>query len=88
MYWVYVIENPHGKLYKGYTNNIVLRICEHNAGRVASYTRGRGPWKLVYSEEWRSKIEAVAREKFLKSGKGREFLRKHILLSASQTLPE
>ena len=49
------------------------RLIEHNSGRVKS-TKNRKPFKLVFSEEFETKAEAMIREKFFKSGKGREFL--------------
>ena len=39
------------------------------------FTKGRGPWELIYWEEFKTRTEAIKREHFLKSGKGREFLR-------------
>ena len=58
----------------GHTNNIERRIIEHNSG-LSPYTKNRGPWVLVYSEAFESRGEAMKRERFLKSGKGREFLK-------------
>ena len=74
MYFIYVIRSESsGKLYKGQTDNLNRRIDAHNKG-LSKYTNKRGPWKLVYSEEYDTRSEALKREKFLKSGKGREFL--------------
>jgi putative endonuclease len=74
MYTVYVLKSEvDGRLYKGFTSNIVSRVKEHNRGKQKS-TSGYKPWKLVYSEEVSSRHEARDREKFLKSGIGREFL--------------
>ena len=66
-------------MYKGYTNNLILRIKEHNLKRFASFTKNRGPWKLVYYEQYNIKEVATNRERFLKSGKGREFLKNIII---------
>ena len=75
MYFVYILRNPQGILYKGQTNNLQKRIEQHNAeDDFASYTKNRGPWTLVYTEECATRSDARTREKFLKSGKGREFL--------------
>lgn len=74
-YYVYVIVNRDGLLYKGMTSNVVKRIHEHNYGKN-SWTRSRGPWKLQYVEEYDMRSEALKGERFLKSGKGREFLKK------------
>jgi len=75
MFYVYVIRSESsGKLYTGQTDNLARRIDAHNKG-LSRYTNKRGPWKLVYSEELNTRTDALKREKFLKSGKGREFLR-------------
>ncbi len=76
MYYVYVIRNPKGILYKGFTDNVTHRVLQHNADDgFFSYTKNRGPWKLVYSESFQTTVEALQREKFFKTGKGREFLK-------------
>ncbi len=56
------------------TNNIVRRLKEHNSG-VNRSTKAYHPFELIYSEEYESRIEARKREKYLKSGVGKEFLR-------------
>ena len=78
MYYAYVLINPKGKLYKGSTDNLQKRIKQHNAGEFKSYTRKLGPWELVYKESFITRREAEARERFFKTGKGREFLKKVI----------
>ena len=76
MYYVYVLESEvDGRLYKGFTQDIELRVRQHNSCKVRS-TKGYVPWKLVYQEAYASKEEAIQRERFLKSGVGREFLKK------------
>ena len=74
MYYVYVLESlSHHTRYVGSTDNVSKRFEEHNKGKCR-YTKGRSPWKLIYTEEFKTRSEAMQREKFLKSGKGREFL--------------
>ncbi len=75
MYTVYVLKNPKGVLYKGCTDNLSRRFVEHNSGHTVS-TRNRGPWDIVYKEEFTDRKEALARERFFKSGKGREMLKR------------
>ena len=78
MFWVYVLQNPDGKLYIGQTDNLDRRSVQHNdpAYTLTRTTkRFRGPWKLVYSEEVLSRSAALAREKALKSGQGRMWLK-------------
>jgi putative endonuclease len=74
MFFVYVLRSARdGRLYKGYCEDIEKRLAAHNGGRVRS-TRGYRPWKVVYREKFATEAEAVARERFLKSGSGREYL--------------
>lgn len=78
MYFVYVLRSEKdGRLYKGFSSNLEKRILEHNSGKTKS-TKGYLPWRLVYSEKVENRIEARKREKFLKSGLGRDFLKKII----------
>ena len=72
--WVYVLLDRNGRCYIGITRRLRRRIAEHNAGRTRA-DRGRGPFKLVHKEEFGSYAEARAREKWLKSGQGREWLK-------------
>lgn len=79
MYFVYVLQNSKGVLYKGQTDNLSKRIEQHNANDgFPSYTNKRGPWKLVYSESFLTRKEAKERENFFKSGQGRVFLKAHL----------
>ena len=78
-YYVYVLENDKDKRkYTGFTAWLDLRLKQHNGGLVKS-TRNRRPHRLIYKEEFHNKKEAQAREKFLKSGQGREFLKTKLL---------
>jgi putative endonuclease len=80
MFYAYILENPKGILYKGSTDNLVKRITQHNSNNgFLSFTSKRGPWRLVYSEKFESRREAEIREKFFKTGKGREFLKNKII---------
>lgn len=83
MYTVYVLRNKAGKLYKGYTGNIEQRMAYHNSG-LTNWTREKGPWDLVYVEEYANKQEALKREKLLKSGQGRDFLKQVIFRDVAQ----
>ena len=86
MYYLYAIRNENSIVYIGHTNNLSRRFAEHNTNK-SPYTKGRGPWKLVYTELYRTRGEAMKREKFLKSGKGRELL-KYLINLASIAIPE
>jgi putative endonuclease len=72
---VYVLKSQvDGRLYVGFTNSIDRRIKEHNSGKTKS-TKGYRPWILVYSEIASTREEARNREKYLKSGCGKEFIK-------------
>jgi putative endonuclease len=76
MYYVYVIESQENRdLYKGFTTDVNKRLKEHNNGQTPS-TRSAVPWRLVYCEVFLDKMDAMEREKYLKSGWGREHLKK------------
>lgn len=78
MYIVYVIKSKvDGRLYVGFTENLERRVKEHNAGKTKS-TKGYLPWTLVFQEEVNERSLARKREKYLKSGCGKEFLKKII----------
>ncbi len=76
MFFVYVLRSEKtGRLYTGYTADIIHRLGQHNAG-ITESTKGRGRWQLVRQEECATRAEAIRRERFLKSGQGREELRR------------
>jgi putative endonuclease len=66
-----------GRRYIGHTNNLVRRLEEHRSGR-SPYTRRHKIKGLIYYEKYHSRSEAMNREKFLKSGKGREWLKQKL----------
>lgn len=74
MYYVYILQNSKGKLYKGYSSDLKKRIVEHNSGKIRS-TKNFKPWKLIYYEAFTSQKAARKEELFLKTGKGRERLK-------------
>ena len=74
-YFVYVLKSElNGKTYTGHTSNLNQRLKEHNAGKTKS-TKPFIPYKLFYFEEFNSRQDAVIREKYLKSGVGRDFIK-------------
>ena len=64
--YTYILRCKDDSLYTGWTNNLEKRIQNHNAGKGAKYTRGRGPVELVYLEEFETKQEAMSREAKIK----------------------
>ncbi len=70
MYYVYILESEKsGRHYIGSTANLERRLAEHNEGKVKSTKRYR-PWKIIYTEEFSTKTEALKRERKIKSYKG------------------
>jgi len=70
---LYIIKSTiNNRLYKGLTTDLERRIQEHKSGKT-KLTSPYKPWNLVYYEKFNSREEA--REKYFKSGIGREFLK-------------
>ncbi len=66
---VYILRSEYsGRFYIGCAENPVERLAEHNRGQTKS-TSGRGPWQLVYREQFSTLPEALRRERQLKSWK-------------------
>ena len=75
MYTVYVLRSlVNGRMYIGYSEDLEERLNSHNSGKVRS-TKAYKPYSVAYKEEYENKTEARKRELFLKSGKGREFIK-------------
>lgn len=72
MYYAYMVRCADGTLYSGYAADVEKRVCVHNAGRGAKYTRARLPVTLVYSEAFEEKSLAMRREAALKKLTRRE----------------
>jgi len=78
MYYTYVLKSEiDGNLYVGYTENLKLRIEQHNRGYVKS-TQKRRPLKLIYFEACINQQDALKREKYLKTFYGKMFLKKRL----------
>ncbi|MCJ7552879.1 MAG: GIY-YIG nuclease family protein [Ignavibacteriaceae bacterium] len=75
MYTVYAIKSlERNYIYVGLTNNLERRFSEHDNGRNKT-TKPYKPFKLIYSETLHTRVEARDREKYLKSGTGKQFLK-------------
>jgi putative endonuclease len=61
-HYFYVLECSDGSYYAGYTVDINERLKKHNNGKGAKYTRGRTPVRLLYSEEFKTKSDALKME--------------------------
>ena len=63
------------KTYVGYTSSLIERVKSHNDLSKTGYTTKFRPWIVVYVEIFNTKQAAMAREKWLKSGIGRSFIK-------------
>ena len=78
MFYSYILKSKKdGKLYTGYTNNLRKRFKQHNDGK-STYTKGRGPYELIYYEACLEEEDARSRELYLKSGKGKRFIKSRL----------
>lgn len=65
-FWVYMVQCKDGSYYIGHTEDIELRLAQHNNGYFKGYTSSRLPIKLVWSDEFPTREEALDREKQIK----------------------
>jgi predicted GIY-YIG superfamily endonuclease len=65
-YQVYVIQNPEG----GVSEDVRHRVSQHNEG-ISNWTKGKGPWSLVWTSEAKSLSDARKLENLLKKQKAR-----------------
>jgi predicted GIY-YIG superfamily endonuclease len=78
-HYVYTLEslsNPN-QIYTGQTQDLKQRLGEHNSGGV-SHTSKFTPWRIRSATAFKSKERALAFERYLKSGSGRAFLKRHL----------
>ncbi len=76
MYIVYVLYSEiHDKTYTGMTSDMEQRFKSHNELSTKGWTKSYRPWIIFHTEEYSEKGEALKREKFLKSGIGRNYIR-------------
>lgn len=77
-YFIYVLECSNGSHYIGHTENIEKRWCDHAGGRGADWTKKYPPLALVHWEEYNTRADAAKREKELKTGFGRKWIKREI----------
>ena len=76
MFFVYAISSKNRNyIYVGLMNNLERRLKEHNSGSNKT-TRSYRPFKLILVEKYTTRIVARSREKYLKTGVGKEFLKR------------
>lgn len=79
-YVVYILYSiRYKKIYIGFTTDIISRMKSHNYFNKKGYTTKFRPWIVIYTEIYFLQQEALNREKFFKSGKGRELIYKNII---------
>ncbi len=66
IYYVYILECADKSLYCGYTDDVIERVKTHNSGKGAKYTKSRLPVRVVYTEVFKTKSEALKREAAIK----------------------
>ena len=88
MYYVYVLlSDEDNHFYIGFTENVKQRLDEHNTGKNAS-TRSRRPFRLMYFEGHTSKSDAIRREGYFKTSKGKTTLRQILTEALSKEEPK
>ena len=87
MFWVYVLKSEDDdKLYTGYTGSPKSRFNLHRSGKVYS-TKFRGNFKLIYIEGGLNETDAKKRERFLKSGPGKRYLKSRLKYFSKEPWP-
>ncbi len=77
-FYTYVLRSRiDGKLYIGWTDDLIRRVKKHNSKEIQS-TKNRIPFDLIYYEACLDKNKAIEREKSLKTGFGRKYLKNRI----------
>ena len=79
MYYVYIIKSisESDNFYVGYTNNLNIRLKQHNSG-TSFHTKKYESWELIFYAVFQDKLKAIEFEKYLKSHSGRIFMQKRL----------
>jgi putative endonuclease len=78
---VYILASDKtDKLYKGHTSNLISRFASHNCLGKKGWTIRHRPWRVVHVEFYKTKQEAMQRERFFKTGTGRTWIKEHVQL--------
>jgi putative endonuclease len=85
MYYTYVLQSrKSNRLYTGYTSDLRKRFRQHSEN-LSGYTRGRGPYDRIYYEACQDEGDAKARELYLKTGKGKRYIKSRLKRFLSRT---
>ena len=76
LYYIYILADRTDRLYTGLTQDLRTRLKYHNAGEC-KHTSESGPWHIEIAISFRSRDKTAAFEKYLKTGSGRAFAKKH-----------
>ena len=78
--YVYVLRNPNnGRMYTGFTSDLKKRLTAHYSNKNRS-TNKRGAYELIYYEASLNSRDGLAREKYLKSGPGKQYIKNRVKL--------
>jgi len=80
-HWVYILENPKGRFYVGYTSNLAQRLQQHNSDEKigTKFTHKNRPWELVWKERHPSRSKAISRERQIKRMKSSRWIKENLL---------
>ena len=80
MHYVYLLQSADDKSwYIGYSANLKQRVERHQKGDGGRTTRRKQNWNIIYYEAYKNEEDAKGRERFLKSGSGRKYLKKQLV---------
>lgn len=65
-FWVYMLQCADDSYYVGHTENLELRVAQHQSGELSGYTSNRRPVECVFSEEFPTRVEALTLESQIK----------------------
>ena len=78
MFYTYILKSKKdGTIYTGSTGNLKKRLIQHNNG-LSTYTKGKGPFEIIYYEACLIEEKARKREMYLKSGAGKRYLKNRL----------
>ena len=78
MFYTYLLKSEKdSKWYTGSTKDLRKRLKQHNDNQSA-YTKNKGPWKIIYYETCINEKDARSREKYLKTGMGKRYLKNRL----------
>ena len=85
MHYTYILQSMKtNDWYTGYTKDLRKRFVEHQSGNN-TWTKSRGPFKLIYYEACLNEEDARSRELYLKSGMGKRYIKNRLKRSLSLT---